>query len=81
MSQKPTTTTSGTEIDFSDIPPLDENFFQNATVRIPKRKRLVSLRLDPDVVDWFKKRGKGYQTRINAVLKTYVQASRKSEHP
>ena len=79
MSQKLTTTTSDTEIDFSDIAPLDENFFENATVRMPKRKRVVSLRLDPDVLDWFKKRGKGYQTRMNAVLKAYVQATQKAE--
>jgi uncharacterized protein (DUF4415 family) len=42
----------------------------------PDRKTLVSLRLDPDVLVWFKRQGKGYQTRINAVLRAYVKAHR-----
>jgi uncharacterized protein (DUF4415 family) len=41
---------------------------------MPARKRSISLRVDPDILDWFKKQGPGYQTRINAVLKAYVRA-------
>jgi uncharacterized protein (DUF4415 family) len=55
-------------------PELDEEWFANAIVVYPDRKTLVSLRLDPDVLVWFKKQGKGYQTRINAVLRAYVKA-------
>lgn len=62
------------EIDFSDIPPMDRHAFARAAVRLPKPKSLVSLRLDPDVLDWFRKHGKGYQTRINGVLRLYVEA-------
>jgi len=62
------------QIDDSEIPKLDEAFFKAAQVRMPKRKRAVSLRLDQEVVDWFKHEGRGYQTRINAVLKAYVHA-------
>ncbi|MFC1463188.1 BrnA antitoxin family protein [Verrucomicrobiota bacterium] len=62
------------DIDFSDIPKLDKGFFSRAQVRMPKRKKSVSLRLDPDVLDWFKHEGRGYQTRINAVLRAYVEA-------
>jgi uncharacterized protein (DUF4415 family) len=62
------------EIDFSDVPKLDKAFFSRAQVRMPKRKKSVSLRLDPDVLEWFKNEGKGYQTRINAVLRAYVEA-------
>jgi uncharacterized protein (DUF4415 family) len=40
------------------------------------RKSAISLRLDPEVLDWFKTQGPGYQTRMNAVLKAYVEASR-----
>ena len=40
------------------------------------RKAAISLRLDPEVVDWFKAQGPGYQTRINAVLKAFVEAAR-----
>ena len=66
------------EIDFSDIPELDEEFFRNAEIRLPKRKQHVSMRLDADVLDWFRKQGQGYQTRINAVLSAYVRARKKT---
>jgi uncharacterized protein (DUF4415 family) len=42
----------------------------------PPRKAAISLRLDPEVLDWFKAQGPGYQTRINAVLKAFVAAVR-----
>ena len=59
------------EIDFSDIPPLDEKFWKNA-VRNPfyrPVKTSTSVRLDADVLAWLKSQGKGYQTRINAILR------------
>ncbi|MFC1451838.1 BrnA antitoxin family protein [Verrucomicrobiota bacterium] len=62
------------EIDVSEIPKLDKAFFKHAKLRMPKRKQSVSLRLDPDVLDWFKHEGRGYQTRINAILRAYVEA-------
>ncbi len=61
-------------IDFSDVPELGKDFFSRAQVRMPKRKKAVSLRLDPDVVDWFKREEGPYQTKINAVLRAYVEA-------
>ncbi len=63
------------DIDTSDIPPLDENFFANARLRMPKRKESITIRLDADVLSWFRNMGKGYQTRINAVLRTYMEMS------
>ena len=62
------------EIDTSDIPPLDEAFFANAEVRLPKPKVPITIRLDDDVLRWFRSMGRGYQTRINAVLRTYMEA-------
>jgi len=62
------------EIDFSDIPPIDPTLFKKMVVRMPEKKVALSLRLDPQVIDWFKEQGPGYQTRINAVLKSYVEA-------
>ena len=53
---------------------LNKSFFKRAKVRMPKRKQSVSLRLDPDVLDWFKHQGRGYQTRMNAILRAYVEA-------
>ena len=45
-----------------------------ARLVLPPGKELVTLRLDRDVLDWFRKAGKGYQTRINAVLRAYKDA-------
>ena len=65
------------QIDVDDIPELGSEFFKDAKVRIPPRKRVVSIRLDQDVVDWFKKQGGRYQTRINAVLRAYMKSHRR----
>jgi len=67
------------DIDLSEIPELEDEFFENAELVMPERKASITLRIDQDVLEWFKGQGKGYQTRINAVLKTYVQA-RKRHH-
>lgn len=62
------------EIDTSDIPPLTETFWANAT-RFRDRalyrpvKRSTTVRLDADVLQWLKGKGKGYQTRLNAILR------------
>ena len=59
------------EIDYSDIPPLDETFWQNA-VRNPfykPTKASTTVRVDSDVLAWLKSQGKGYQTRMNAILR------------
>jgi uncharacterized protein (DUF4415 family) len=61
------------DIDVSDIPELSADFFKEAELRMPRKKQLVSLRIDPDVLEWFKGRGKGYQTRINAILRAYME--------
>jgi uncharacterized protein (DUF4415 family) len=59
------------EIDFSDIPRLPESFWKNA-VRNPfyrPVKRQVTVRLDADVIAWLRRQGKGYQTRLNYLLR------------
>ncbi len=61
------------DIDTSDIPPLGEDFFNKATLRKPERKISITLRVDREVVAWFKSRGKGYQSLMNAVLKAYAK--------
>ena len=62
------------EIDYSDIPALGDDFFKNARVRWPGNKKQLTLRLDPDVVDYFKHLGKGYQSTMNYVLRRYMEA-------
>jgi uncharacterized protein (DUF4415 family) len=62
-----------------DAPPiLDKNWFETAKLILPERKVPISLRMDREVVEWFKARGKRYQSRMNAVLKAYVKAQRKA---
>ena len=65
------------EIDYSDIPELDAAWFEKAVIVLPKPKASVSIRLDQEVLDWFKSQGKGYQTRINALLRAYMEAQTK----
>jgi uncharacterized protein (DUF4415 family) len=62
------------DIDFSDIPELGEVFFKNAVIRLPKPKAKLCIRLDQDVLEWFKSQGKGYQTKINAVLRAFKES-------
>ena len=59
-------------------PILNKKWFKQAIVMMPERKVPISLRMDREVVEWFKARGKRYQSRMNAVLKAYVQAHRKA---
>lgn len=47
-------------------------------LKMPKTKPRISIRLDADVLEWFKSHGKGYQTRINAVLRTYMDAHKQN---
>jgi uncharacterized protein (DUF4415 family) len=62
------------EIDTSDIPELDDEFFKTAVWIEWKPKQMVSIRLDNEVLTWFKAQGKGYQTKIYDILKTYIRA-------
>ena len=65
------------EIDYSDIPELDDTFWANAVLEYPVKKKPVTLRLDADVLDWFRSLGKGYQTKINSVLRSFYEAHKK----
>jgi uncharacterized protein (DUF4415 family) len=59
------------EIDFSDIPPLADDFFKNAARNPFYRpvKRQVTVRLDTDIIAWLRRQGRGYQTRLNYLLR------------
>ncbi len=64
------------DIDFSDIPPMTPEMFAKAVVRVGWKpvapKQQITLRLDADVLEWFRARGVGYQTQINALLRAYM---------
>ena len=57
-----------------DAQPTDEA--KDPKSVIPQPKHAISLRVDSDVLAWFKSQGRGYQTRINAVLRAYMEAQR-----
>ena len=66
------------DIDFTDIPELDEEFWKNAKVIESEGTNPVTLRVKTSVLNAFKAGGKGYQTRMNAVLEAYVRAMKKT---
>ncbi len=69
------------EIDLSDCPEITPEQFARGVVRrgglpVAKNKAQVTLRVDSDVLEWFKSQGRGYQTQINTLLKAYMEAHR-----
>ena len=68
------------DIDFSDCPEVTPEMFARAVVRrglkpVP-RKTQLTLRIDGDVLDWFRQQGRGYQTQINSLLRAYMEANK-----
>ena len=89
MSDKLTTATSETDwqrldtmrdedIDLSDAPEITPQMFAQAVVRrgvkSRPKKQQITLRLDGDVLHWFRSQGRGYQTKINDLLRAYMEA-------
>ena len=62
--------------DFNDQP---RDWYMSAKALLPPAKTALSIRLDEDVVDWFKRQGPGYQTKMNAVLRAFVQHAEKEQ--
>ncbi|MEM8720036.1 MAG: BrnA antitoxin family protein [Cyanobacteria bacterium P01_G01_bin.39] len=68
------------DIDYSDIPELDDDFWENVTPVTPDLTKPVTLRVKQSVLQYFQASGKkGYQSRMNAVLESYVLAQKKLE--
>jgi len=65
-------------IDYSDAPMLNDAFWQAVSLPGTEQKTQITLRIDSDVVEFFKHTGKRYQTKINAVLRAYVEAHKKA---
>ena len=68
------------EIDLTDIPEITPQAFANAVARrglkpSTARKTQITLRIDSDVIEWFKSQGRGYQTHINELLRAYMEAN------
>lgn len=64
------------EIDYSDIPPLTDEFFEKATLRVPAAQAGNLIQLDADVMAWFRKQGTEYRSIINSVLRRYMESRR-----
>ena len=87
MNENNSTNTSGTnwdrlrsmsddEIDTSDITPLDEDFFANATFRPPKGKVPVLLSMDEEIADWFRHQKGDFRVNLNNALRDYAESHR-----
>ena len=59
---------------YSDIPALDKSFLKKATAAWPPVKKQLTIRLDADVLKWLKGQGRGYQTRINRILRAAMES-------
>jgi uncharacterized protein (DUF4415 family) len=62
------------DVDTSDIPLLDDDFFARATLRMPEKQVSVTVNVDADVLAWFRARGEKLENHINAALRGYVEA-------
>ena len=60
------------DVDTSDTPPLDDQFFAGAELRLPKGKVPIILSVDAEVFEWFKSQGPEYQNLINLALRSYA---------
>jgi len=68
------------EIDRSDTPEMSPEMFARGVVRRGLKpvanKQQLTIRIDQDVLDWYKRRGRGYQTKINSLLRAYMEANK-----
>jgi uncharacterized protein (DUF4415 family) len=69
------------QIDYSDIPELDDEVFAQPLVDWPPKKEAITIRVDSDVLGWFKEQGRGYQTRMNQVLRRYMNVAGRRDRP
>ncbi len=60
-------------IDYSDIPPLGDELFTQKTVSFSPSKQQLTIQIDQDILEWLKAEGKGYETRINHILREVME--------
>lgn len=73
VSERELERTIASDPDWAKVP---ADWYKDAELIMPRRKQLITLRLDPDVLEWFRRQGAGYQTKINAVLRAFIGAQR-----
>ena len=62
------------DIDYTDIPEFDADFLRSVPMKPSPGKKSITLRLDRDVLEWMKAQGRGYQSRVNAILRAYYES-------
>ncbi len=62
------------DLDYSDIPETDESFWSQAAVRMPEATAGLYVRLDQDLLDWLKRDGPTYHSKVNAILRSYMES-------
>lgn len=67
-------------IDRSELPPLDDSFFDKATWRMPEKPVPVTVQLDPDLLAWYQALGNDYEQRMVAALRIYAEAHQEVAH-
>jgi uncharacterized protein (DUF4415 family) len=65
-------------IDRSDLPPLDDSFFERATWRMPKEQVAVIVKMEPNLLAWFQGLGSDYEERMVAALRIYAEAHKEA---
>ena len=69
------------DIDYGEIPELDDEVFAQPLVPWPPKKETITIRVDAEVLRWFKRQGRGYQTRINQILRRYMDVAGERVRP
>ena len=69
------------DINCSDIPELDDDVIAKPLVHWPPNKEAITIRVDSDVLGWFKEQGRGYQTLMNQVLRRHMKAAGRRARP
>ena len=69
------------DIDYFDIPPLNQSYFENDKARQPIARVTISLQIDPDVLAWFRAQGQGWEKRMQAALRIYAEAHKDEPTP
>jgi len=68
-------TMTNEEIDYSDIPPLNDEFFDRAKLRAPEQPQvIVTMQVDPEIFAWFNAQEDGWEKRMRAALRIYAEA-------
>jgi uncharacterized protein (DUF4415 family) len=66
---------SDDDIDYSDIPPLTEDFFEKSVLKVPATQAKNLVQLDADVMEWFQSQGGEYKTIINYLLRCHIESN------